>query len=113
MASSLSFRSFTRFTSVSRNTALRIFFGFERSAALFRNETFLGGSGSYKYKLFAREDGNFVVYLEDEKDPTRRFVSEPFALTVGGKPKGDEQEPVKLTALPPGEEVKGKAYGNA
>lgn len=81
---------------------------FERSAALFRNETFLGGSGSYKYKLFAREDGNFVVYLEDEKDQSRRFVSEPFALTVGGKPKGDEQEPVKLTALPPGEEVKGK-----
>jgi maltose/maltodextrin transport system permease protein len=81
---------------------------FDRSAALFRNETFLSANAaSYKYKLYAQEDGTYILYLEDEKDATRRFVSESFELTPGQKPKTD-QEPVKLNALPPGEQVKGK-----
>ena len=75
---------------------------------LVRNETFLSpNAASYKYKLYSQEDGTYVLYLEDEKDATRRFVSEPFELTPGVKPK-TEQEPVKLNALAPGEQVKGK-----
>jgi maltose/maltodextrin transport system permease protein len=81
---------------------------FDRSAALIHNETFLSPqAASYKYKLYAQEDGSYVLYLEDEKDPARRFVSEPFELTPGIKPK-TEQEPVQLSALPTGQEPPGK-----
>jgi maltose/maltodextrin transport system permease protein len=82
---------------------------FERSAALIHNETFVSSNAaSYKYKLYAQEDGSYILYLEDEKDPARRFASEPFELRPGGKPK-TESEPVKLNALPAGETVSGKA----
>src|SRR4029077_3100932 len=81
---------------------------FDRSAALIHNETFLSPqAASYKYKLYAQEDGSYVLYLEDEKDAARRFVSEPFELTPGTKPK-TEQEPVKLSALPTGQDPPGK-----
>jgi maltose/maltodextrin transport system permease protein len=81
---------------------------FDRSAALFRNETFVSpNAASYKYKLFAQDDGTYILSLEDEKDPARRFVSEAFELTPGQKPR-PEQEPIKLSALPAGEEPKGK-----
>src|SRR3984957_18251753 len=80
---------------------------FDRSEALIRNETFLSpNAASYKYKLYAQEEGNFVLYLEDTKLATHRFASEPFELTPGAKPKV-AQEPVTLNELPPGEEVKG------
>ncbi len=101
----LAYTVYIGFTKYSSQNLLR----FDRSVALIRSETFLSpNAASYKYKLFAQEDGSYVLYLEDEKDPTRRFVSEPFELTPGTKPK-TEQEPVKLSALPQGEEVKGKA----
>jgi maltose/maltodextrin transport system permease protein len=81
---------------------------FERSAALFHNETFVSpNAASYKYKLYAQEDGTYVLFLEDEKDATRRFASEPFELTPGENPK-TEQEPVKLNALPPDGQAPGK-----
>jgi maltose/maltodextrin transport system permease protein len=81
---------------------------FDRAAALFRNETFISANAaSYKYRLYAQDDGTYVLYLEDKKDPTRRFASEPFELTVGAKSKGPV-EPVKLSALAGAEEVKGK-----
>jgi maltose/maltodextrin transport system permease protein len=81
---------------------------FDRSAALIRNETFLSpNAASYKYKLYAQEDGSYVLYLEDEKDAARRFLSEPFELTPGTKPKA-EQEPIKLSALPTGQDPPGK-----
>jgi maltose/maltodextrin transport system permease protein len=100
----LAYTVYIGFTKYSSQNPLR----FDRSVALFHNETFLSpNAASYKYKLYAQEDGNYVLYLEDEKDATRRFASEPFELTPGVKPKTD-QEPVKLNALPPGEEVKGK-----
>src|SRR6202007_3236107 len=53
---------------------------FDRSFALFRQETVSLGKGTFKYKLFAQDDGQFILYLEDEKDPTRRFASLPFEL---------------------------------
>src|SRR6202035_3345659 len=91
------------FTKYSSQNLLR----FDRAAALFRNETFLSpNAASYKYKLYAEEDGNYVLYLEDERDASHRFRSEPFELTPGLKPK-TEQEPVKLDPLQ-GEQVPGK-----
>ncbi len=100
----LAYTVYIGFTKYSSQNLLR----FDRSAALVRNETFLSpNAASYKYKLYAQDDGSYVLYLEDEKDATRRFVSEPFELTPGVKPK-TEQEPVKLNALPKGEQVPGK-----
>jgi maltose/maltodextrin transport system permease protein len=85
---------------------------FERAAAIFRNETFVSeNAASYKYKLYAQDDGTYILYLEDQKDPTKRFSSEPFELMVGAKAKAKAKSPVepsKLTALPANEEVKGK-----
>jgi maltose/maltodextrin transport system permease protein len=95
---------FIGFTKYSSQNLLR----FDRSAALFRNETFQSpNAASFKYKLYAQEDGNYILYLEDEKDATHRFASEPFELTPGVKPK-TEQEPVKLNALGPGDQAQGK-----
>jgi maltose/maltodextrin transport system permease protein len=81
---------------------------FDRALALFQQETFaVDTAASYKYTLYAQDDGQYVLYLEDEKDPTKRFASESFILDPTEKAKV-EPEPVKLNALPPGEEVKGK-----
>ena len=80
---------------------------FERSLALLRQETFPVGTDSYKYKLYLQDDGTYILYLESEKDPARRFASEPFELKAGEPSKG-EQEPGKLRVVAPGEEMKGK-----
>jgi len=80
---------------------------YDRSLALFRQETIPAGKAAYKYKLYAQEDGQFILYLEDEKDPTKRFASEPFELKPGVQPKV-QQEPVKLNALAQIAEVQGK-----
>ena len=81
---------------------------FDRASALFRQETLaVDTAASYKYTLYAQDNGQYVLYLEDEKDPTKRFASDPFNLDPTGKAKA-EQEPAKLNALPAGEEVKGK-----
>jgi maltose/maltodextrin transport system permease protein len=81
---------------------------FDRVAGMLRQESFADTNApSYKYKLYAQEDGQFVLYLEDEKDPTRRFVSEPFDLKPGEQTKAG-QAPTKLNALAAGEEVKGR-----
>src|SRR4029077_3268810 len=61
----------------------------------------------YKYKLHAQDDGQYILYLEDEKDPTKRFASDPFELTPGGEPK-IQQESVKLRALALIDEVTGR-----
>ena len=71
---------------------------FDRSLALLRQETFSVGNISYKYKLYLQEDGKYILYLENDSDPTKRFVSEPFSLKPGEQPKGP-QEPTRLTAL--------------
>ena len=82
---------------------------FDRAAGIFRNETFVSANAaSFKYKVYAQDDGSYTLYLEDQKDPTKRFESDPFQLTTGGKTKGPS-EPVKLNPLQPTEEVKGRA----
>jgi maltose/maltodextrin transport system permease protein len=82
---------------------------FDRALALFRQETFaVDTAPTYKYTLYSQDDGKYIVYLEDEKDPSKRFVSEPFALDPAEKSK-TEKEPVKLRALSADEQVKGQA----
>jgi maltose/maltodextrin transport system permease protein len=80
---------------------------FDRSLALLRQESFSVGNVSYKYKLYAQDGGQYILYLENENDPTKRFVSGEFELKPGEQPSGP-QEPAKLTALPPTEQVPGK-----
>jgi maltose/maltodextrin transport system permease protein len=83
---------------------------FDRAAGIFRNDTFVGANAaSYKYRLYVQDDGTYILYLEDQKDPTKRFASDPFELTVAGKSKGPVQ-PIKLNALQPTEEVNGKPF---
>jgi len=93
------FLSFTKYSSLN-------LLDFDRVVGLFHQETVPAGKTSFKYKLYAQDDGQYILYLEDEKDPTRRFASDPFELTPGVQPKV-AQEPVKLTALGPADEVKG------
>jgi maltose/maltodextrin transport system permease protein len=81
---------------------------FDRCLALFHQETFPVGNATYTYKLYAQDDGSYVLYLENEKDPTKRYASEPFELKPGEQVKG-EQEPGKLRALAKGEEPLGRA----
>jgi maltose/maltodextrin transport system permease protein len=80
---------------------------FDRSLSLLRQETYSVGNISYKYKLYTQDDGKYILYLENDSDPTKRFASEPFALKPGEQPKGP-QESAKLTALSPTEQVPGK-----
>jgi len=100
----LTYTVYIAFTKYSSQNLL----SFDRTAAMFHQETFaLDTAASYKYKLYAQDNGQYILYIEDEKDPAKRFASEPFDLKPGEQAKA-EQEPVKLIALPAGEEVKGK-----
>ena len=92
--------SFTKYSSKNLLT-------FDRSVELLLQETIPVGTVSYKYKLSAQENGQYILYIQDEKDPAKRFASEPFDLKPGEQPKA-EQELVKLSALAPAEEVRGK-----
>jgi maltose/maltodextrin transport system permease protein len=94
------FLSFTKYSSQN-------LLDFDRCVGLFRQETVPAGKVSYKYKLYALDDGQYILYLEDEKDPTKRFASDPFELTPGVEPKV-QQESVKLRALALIDEVNGR-----
>ncbi len=81
----------------------------DRSLGMLRQETFaVSGAVSYKYKLYAQDGGQYILYLEDEKDPAKRFASDPFDLRPGEQAKAGEGA-VKVSSLPAGEEPKGKA----
>ena len=94
------FLSFTKYSSQNLLT-------FDRSLALLLQETIPAGTESYKYKLYAQENAQYILYLEDQKDPTKRFASAPFDLKPGEQAKA-EPETAKLTALAPAEEVSGR-----
>ena len=94
------FLSFTKYSSKNLLT-------FDRTVELFLQETIPVGTVSYKYKLYSQDNGQYILYIQDEKDPAKRFASEPFDLKPGEQAKA-EQEPVNLTALAPAEEVRGK-----
>jgi maltose/maltodextrin transport system permease protein len=80
---------------------------FDRALGLLRQESFPIGNSTYSYKLYAQDDGTYILYLQNEQDPTKRFASEPIELKAAEQAKG-EQEPGKLRALAQGEEVKGR-----
>jgi maltose/maltodextrin transport system permease protein len=80
---------------------------FDRSLALLRQESYSVGDASYKYKLYAQEDGEYILYLENESDSSKRYASQPFPLKAGLQPAGP-RELGTLTALSPKEEVPGK-----
>ena len=94
------FLSFTKYSSSNLLT-------FDRALQLFLQETISVTTASYKYKLHAQEDGRYILYIENEKDPAKRFESEPFTLNPGGQAKTGG-EPFKLKALAQGEEAQGK-----
>jgi maltose/maltodextrin transport system permease protein len=79
---------------------------FDRALTLLKQETFPLGKASYKYKLLAQGKDRYVLYLEDEKDPAKRFASSPLKLKPGEQPEG-EQEPAKLRALSADTTIKG------
>jgi maltose/maltodextrin transport system permease protein len=94
------FLSFARYSS-------KHLLSFDRVVALFQQETLPVGNVSYKYNLLAQGNDQYILYLEDEKNPARRFASEPFELKAGEQSKGGEQEPVKLRTLAPGAQIEG------
>src|SRR5215469_15348159 len=93
------FLSFTKYSSQN-------LLDFDRALGLFHQETVSAGKVTYKYKLYTQDDGQYMLYLEDDKDATKRFASDPFELSPGVQPKV-EQEPVKLAPLAPTDQVKG------
>jgi maltose/maltodextrin transport system permease protein len=93
------FLSFTKYSSQN-------LLDFDRALGLFHQETVSAGKVIYKYKLYAQDDGQYILYLEDDKDAAKRFASDPFELTPGVQPKV-EQEPVQLAPLAQTDQVKG------
>jgi len=80
---------------------------FNRVLGLFRQETFLTGNVSYRFQLYRQENGSFILAVEDDRNPSQRFVSEPFDLQPGQQQPAPE-EATKLAALPPGESIPGQ-----
>ena len=97
---------YTVFVSLTRYNSSNLL-PYERALNILRQETFLSGSVSYNYKLLRQPEGNYVLYLEDDKDPSRRFVSEPFDLKAG-KGSAHSDEPVKVKQLASGSVAPGK-----
>jgi maltose/maltodextrin transport system permease protein len=87
------FLSFTKYSS-------QHLLSFDRALALFRKEVFPVGHASYHYKLFSQGNDRYILELEDEKDPAKRFASEPFELKAEDQPSG-QSTPLKLEALSP------------
>jgi len=79
---------------------------FDRALALLRQETYPVGNASCSYKLYDQGDGKYILYLQEESDPTKRFVSAPFELKAGEQTQS-VSEPEPLTALPPAAEISG------
>ncbi|MGA8659046.1 MAG: maltose ABC transporter permease MalF [Chthoniobacterales bacterium] len=93
------FLSFTKYSSQN-------LLPFNRVLALFRQESFLTGNAYYRYQLYRQDSGEYILYIENEKDPSQRFASEPFELIPGHQPPIAE-EPINLKALAPGQSVPG------
>jgi maltose/maltodextrin transport system permease protein len=79
---------------------------FDRALALLRQETYSVGNATFKYKLYAQGEGMYILELQDDSDPTKRFVSSPFFLKAGVQPKGPI-EAERLTAIPPDAAIPG------
>ena len=97
---------YTVFVSLTRYSSSNLL-PYDRALSILRQETFLSGNVSYKYKLLLQPDGRYQLYLEDEKDPSHRFISEPFVLKAGDTSPPTEG-PVKMDQLPSGSPLPGK-----
>jgi maltose/maltodextrin transport system permease protein len=97
---------YTVFVSLTRYSSSNLL-PYERALNILKQETFVSGSASYNYKLLIQEDGRYVIYLEDDKDPSRRFVSEPFDLK-GIKESAHTEAPTKFKQLAEGLTAPGK-----
>ena len=97
---------YTVFVSLTRYSSANLL-PYERALNIFKQETFLSGNVSYRYKLFVQADGRHLLYLEDEKDPSRRFLSEPIDLK-SVKESARIEQPTKLKQLADGSTVPGK-----
>jgi maltose/maltodextrin transport system permease protein len=97
---------YTVFVSLTRYSSSNLL-PYERARNILRQETFVSGSASYNYKLLLQQDGRYLLYLEDDKDASRRFVSEPFDLK-GAKESARTEEPPKLKQLADGSAATGK-----
>jgi maltose/maltodextrin transport system permease protein len=80
---------------------------YERVLNILKQETFVSGNASYNYKLLLQPDGRYVLYLENDKDPTRRFVSEPIDLKAVRTAAASE-EPAQLRLLTDSSTTPGK-----
>jgi maltose/maltodextrin transport system permease protein len=79
---------------------------YERALSLFQEETFSAGGPAYNYKLLLQPDGRFLVYLEDDRNSSRRFISEPFELNAKKSEPGEG--PIKLIGLAEGTKPQGQ-----
>ena len=79
---------------------------YERALSLFQEETFSAGGPTYNYKLLLQPDGRFSVYLEEDRNSSRRFISEPFELNAKKTELGEG--PIKLRGLAEGTAPQGQ-----
>jgi maltose/maltodextrin transport system permease protein len=98
--------AYTVFVSLTRYSSSNLL-PYQRVLNIFRQETYLSGNFSFNYELLFQPDGRYVLYLESDKDASRRFVSDPLDLRA---PKGATQneEPAKLKPLSDGSMPSGK-----
>jgi maltose/maltodextrin transport system permease protein len=94
------FVSFTRYSSSN-------LLPYERALNILQQETFPSGNVSYNYKLLLQPDGRYVLYLEDDKDPSHRFASEPLDLKAA-KASTKGEGPAKVNQLASGSVPPGK-----
>jgi maltose/maltodextrin transport system permease protein len=96
---------YTVFVSLTRYSSSHLL-PYARALSLFQQETFSNGGSSYNYKLLLQPDTAFLLYLEEEKNPSKRLISEPFEL--GAKASGAGEKAIRLRmmaegATPPGQ----------
>src|ERR1700730_1604457 len=101
------FRFCIRYLSASPDTVLLIYSPMRGALNILQQETFSSGDVSYNYKLLLQPDGRYVLYLEDDKDPSHRFASEPLDLKAPrASTKGEG--PAKVNQLASGSVPPGK-----
>ena len=61
---------------------------YDRALDLLQQETYLSGDVSYQYRLFAQDDGKYILVLQEAKNPSHRFAAEPIDLKAGQQPTG-------------------------
>ena len=79
---------------------------YERALSLFQQETISAGGSAYNYKLLLQPGGDFRLYLEDDKNSSRRFISDPFELNAQGS--GPSETPIQLKVLAQGATLPGQ-----